>query len=145
MSKQAYKEYLKSEDWDKKRLAKLGRKAWAKKRCAVCGDDTKIEVHHLIYRKDLTEVKQSDLRILCKRCHKLAHKLLKNGKLKYRNENTASRFALMQWAIKKHLKGNFKTKFIENNQKHITKYADTIEIIEAHKQLDDEFRAITCA
>ena len=136
-----YKKYLASNDWKNKRLLKLGRKGWSKKRCAVCGQMTNLEVHHLIYRNDLKKVTQTDLRILCKRCHKLSHKLLKNGKLKYKNENHHSRFALLQWAIKRHLKRGFRSEFIKANESYLDKKG-YLDIKRGNLELDNEFRAI---
>lgn len=75
--KEQYKQYLTSKDWKAKRTKKIrGRK------CAICHSGKGLHVHHLIYRK-WTDVKQSDLRVLCWRCHKLVHRLIDTGKLKY--------------------------------------------------------------
>lgn len=66
--------YLKSEHWQNLRLQKLAR---SKGTCAVCsvnkwGND----VHHIYYPKSLYDTQLDDLRVLCRRCHKLVHELL---------------------------------------------------------------------
>jgi hypothetical protein len=75
--KQKYQEYLKSDDWRQKRTAKLAR---AKYRCAICGDGKKLHVHHLIYRQWFN-VRMSDLRVLCERCHGVSHELMDLGQI----------------------------------------------------------------
>jgi hypothetical protein len=44
-----------------------------------------------------------DLRVLCKRCHFLAHDLHRAGKFKFKNTNHHSRFAILKSAVKKEL------------------------------------------
>lgn len=93
-----YQDYLKSDDWlTKKYLKKL--KA---QQCAICSTKDNLHVHHLNYR-NLIDVEMSDLRVLCKRCHFLAHDLHKAGKFSFKNTNHHSRFALLKAAVKKEL------------------------------------------
>lgn len=73
-----------------------------KKRCAICLSTEKLEVHHLNY-KNLFNVEQSDLRVLCHRCHFLGHKLYKAGKFKFRSTNHHSRFTIFKHYVKKEL------------------------------------------
>lgn len=93
-----YSDYLKSCDWKEKRTLKRNNK----KNCAICGSKENLHTHHLNY-KNLIDVEQSDLRVLCENCHFLTHKLFKEGKIKFKNNNHNSRFALIKNAVKKHL------------------------------------------
>ena len=97
-----YKDYLKTNDWHKKRLEKLCRSGGTKRRCAICGSVYNLHIHHLNY-KNLFDVSQTDLRILCKRCHFLAHDLYKQGLIVFRGNNHHSRFAITKSAVKKAL------------------------------------------
>lgn len=90
-----YKEYLGSEDWADKRRRKLART----NRCGICSAKSNLDVHHLNYR-DLVSVELSDLRVLCRRCHYLAHDLHKRGVYRFRSDNHHSRFAILKSAVK---------------------------------------------
>lgn len=93
---QRYAAYLASDDWRTKRNRKrVGR------RCAICGSSSQLDVHHLRYAADLTTIEQKDLRVLCRRCHEIAHELLLSGALVFHNSNHHSRFALTKTAVKK--------------------------------------------
>lgn len=99
-----YKDYLKSDDWKNKRTEKIKKfkyKWWP--RCSICSTDKTLEVHHLIYEKDLTENKQESLRILCRLCHQTTHDLINEWILVYPNRNHNSRFAMTKSAVKKRL------------------------------------------
>ena len=93
-----YKKYLQSKDWSNKR--KLKRKRH--KRCAICSSENNLHTHHINY-KNLTDIEQSDLRVLCDRCHKLAHKLYKEGYYSFKSNNHHSRFTIQKSAVKKYL------------------------------------------
>ena len=94
----AYQGYLKSEDWlTKKYLKKL-----RTNRCAICNATENLDIHHLNYR-NLVDVQLSDLRVLCRRCHFLAHDLHRAGKIRFKSDNHNSRFALIKNAVKKEL------------------------------------------
>ena len=97
-----YKDYLKSKDWLKKRIKKYS----AKNRCAICGSQRKLNVHHLIYGSDLTKIEQKDLRVLCERCHSLTHKLFNEGRIIFKSTNHNSRFATIKNIVKKERKKN---------------------------------------
>lgn len=99
----SYESYLKSADWKAKRTRKLNRHGGKKRRCAICAATERLHVHHLIYRERLEDAKDNDLRILCEECHKAAHKLFREGKLKFSNRNPGSRFTLTKNAVKKFL------------------------------------------
>lgn len=98
-----YQSYLKSKDWQGKRVRKLNRKLGTKRRCAICGSKESLHVHHLSYADNLSKTKQKDLRVLCSRCHLLTHRLFKQGKIKFRSNNHHSRFAITKTAVKKSL------------------------------------------
>ena len=93
-----YKDYLNTEDWKEKRKNKYQKQ----RRCAICASESNLNVHHLNY-KDLVNVTNSDLRVLCQRCHYLTHDLYKRGKFKFRSDNHHSRFAIIKTAVKKEL------------------------------------------
>ena len=94
-----YQDYLNSPDWHQKRRQKLGRKGGTRRRCAICGSTQRLDVHHLIYRRDLTKTLQSDLRVLCRRCHDVTHTLIRSDVLRLTTENTTARFAKTQAAV----------------------------------------------
>lgn len=94
-----YSEYLKSDDWLTKRYLKRLRA----NRCGICGSTDNLHVHHLNY-KNLVDVDMSDLRVLCKRCHFLAHELHRAGMFQFRSTNHHSRFAILKAAVKKELR-----------------------------------------
>lgn len=94
-----YRKYLKSNDWKRKRLKKRSRRD----RCAICGDTRHLDVHHLNYR-NWTDVTMSDLRVLCRRCHELAHDLLRRGVIVYRSENHHHRFVVTKNALHRYLR-----------------------------------------
>ena len=94
-----YQAYLNSEDWQKKRRKKLNRGGWRKRRCAICGARKNLDVHHLRYRADLTQTTQSELRILCRRCHDVTHKLLKAGKINQNPKSTGKIFSNTKNAV----------------------------------------------
>lgn len=96
---QRYREYLKSPDWQKKRSKKRAKRD----RCAVCGDTQHLDVHHLNYR-NWTDVLLSDLRVLCRRCHTLAHELMNRGVIRFKAESShQSRFAITKNAIRREI------------------------------------------
>ena len=93
-----YKEYLKTDHWKQLRASKYTKP----RKCGICGGCENLQVHHLNY-KDLISVSTSDLRVLCKRCHFLAHDLFNNGKIKFKSDNHHSRFNIIKAAVKKEL------------------------------------------
>ena len=106
-----YTEYLKTTDWQEKRQNKLSRKSVNRKRCSICASKNNLDVHHLNY-KNLVDVEQSDLRILCRICHDIAHKLMKEGKIVFKNNNHHSKFAILKAKVKKELGVGNKNLFI---------------------------------
>jgi hypothetical protein len=72
-----YQEYLKSDDWKKKRRKKLVQlKKRRAAKCSVCGRTKDLHVHHVQY-KCLVDIENRDLKMLCSRCHQIAHALIK--------------------------------------------------------------------
>ncbi len=66
--------YLKSEEWKTLRLVRLIKSGGL---CACCNfESLSNDVHHLTYRKSLSEVDDNDLRVLCRNCHREVHRLL---------------------------------------------------------------------
>lgn len=67
--KVAYKNYLKTRAWKNKRKEAIKHHGG---KCAVCGCDGKLDVHHLTYSR-LGKEKMSDLQLLCRQHHREAH------------------------------------------------------------------------
>lgn len=66
--------YLKSDHWQNLRLQKLAKEHGY---CGLCRtDEWGNDVHHIFYRKSLYETQLCDLRVLCRRCHQLVHKIM---------------------------------------------------------------------
>lgn len=66
-----YRDYLRTEHWAKKRKEALHYFGY---RCCNCGaEDTKLNVHHTHY-ESLWKEDMIDLRVLCSKCHKKAHR-----------------------------------------------------------------------
>jgi len=95
-----YRWYLTSKDWQQKRRKKLNRCGGTRKRCAICGATEQLDIHHLRYERDLTAVKQCDLRVLCRTCHDVAHDLMRVGILTFTSENHHHRFTLTKLRVK---------------------------------------------
>ena len=93
-----YKDYLNTTDWKNKRKAKRKKK----NRCGICGSQDLIDTHHLNY-KNLFDVELSDLRLMCRRCHFLAHDLHRAGKIIFKSTNHHSRWVIIKGQVKKEL------------------------------------------
>mgnify|MGYP001597086764 CR=1 FL=1 len=74
-----YENYLKSDHWKQLRKSKYNKSKF--KNCHVCGDNKKLNLHHLVYKKNIKDTKVVELMILCERCHYLVHKLKDENKL----------------------------------------------------------------
>ena len=68
MKKNNYHSYLKSYKWKYKRKGKLR----FQRRCEFCGTTKNLQIHHKNYNNIFQE-RNSDLKVLCKRCHKEVH------------------------------------------------------------------------
>ena len=64
-----YREYMQSKAWKSKRLAAI---KYHGSKCAVCGSQRSLQVHHLTYER-LGHERMTDLEVLCKGCHGLEH------------------------------------------------------------------------
>jgi len=67
-----YQEYLKSEAWQDKREAMLSH--W-NNQCALCSSPNNLHVHHRTYKR-LGYENETDLIVLCDRCHERHHTVL---------------------------------------------------------------------
>jgi 5-methylcytosine-specific restriction endonuclease McrA len=65
-----YSKYLETPEW-RSRAAQI--KASSGSRCAACGSETRLQIHHLTYDRRGYE-RPSDLLTLCRPCHKLVHR-----------------------------------------------------------------------
>lgn len=65
-----YLEYLKSPEWQEKRIAAVQA---ADYRCQVCNTPNHLDVHHRTYERFKNEL-PGDLTVLCRSCHELFHK-----------------------------------------------------------------------
>ena len=74
----SYADYLKSKDWKNKKRRKFRRS----QSCAICRETENLHVHHLFYRRRIEDALQSDLRILCEKCHRATHDLIASGEMK---------------------------------------------------------------
>lgn len=74
-----YYEYMASEAWGEKRFQRMKADGF---KCARCGSESSLQVHHLTYER-LGHEDMDDLITLCKSCHAKSHK-----KVKPRKENT---------------------------------------------------------
>jgi 5-methylcytosine-specific restriction endonuclease McrA len=74
-----YRDYLKTQEWIRRRAVELKIVAY---RCQVCNGGEDLQVHHRSY-ENLGCEKRVDLIVLCKHCHALFHErraLVKEGK-----------------------------------------------------------------
>lgn len=69
--KQKYKVYLKSAHWKQLRLKILLRDNY---KCRLCGNSSKLEVHHLTYNNKGKE-NLDDLITVCSKCHRDIHNI----------------------------------------------------------------------
>lgn len=66
----SYRKYLKTPHWRRKKKEAFRHYA---KRCAVCGERSRLDVHHIRY-DNLGCESIDDLMILCRGCHDVIHK-----------------------------------------------------------------------
>lgn len=69
-AKMFYRKYLKTRAWKWRRHLILWRDAYE---CTECGYDRYLQVHHITYKRRGYEA-YTDLRTLCKDCHRKEHK-----------------------------------------------------------------------
>lgn len=66
----SYYDYLRSEEWQQKRLQVLVRDNF---KCQLCGSGKNVQAHHISYENLYTEAELDDLVTLCKACHEKVH------------------------------------------------------------------------
>ncbi len=72
-----YSDKLKNPKWQKKRLQILKRDNFT---CCLCGDkETELHVHHNSYKGNPWDIKNEELKTLCKHCHLIAHEIKSNN------------------------------------------------------------------
>lgn len=76
-----YQKYLLSKKWKEFRERAF---EFYGKECGRCGNRHRLEIHHRTYRNIYNET-LSDVIVLCKHCHKSAHKI--------KNRNKAGKFS----------------------------------------------------
>lgn len=72
---QQYKSYLKSAHWADMKALKVQKRP----HCQICGQNTDLQLHHVVYRRRFEDSLPSDLRWLCSSCHKTAHMQMAAG------------------------------------------------------------------
>lgn len=83
--KAAYKRYLQSPQWKKKRKLVIIRDRY---KCQLCGSKKKLQVHHKTYAHVFNEP-LTDLITLCQKCHSAVHR--KSPKRKRRRKKKDGR------------------------------------------------------
>lgn len=81
MTKEGYREYLKSEHWKEVRDERL---KIDKRKCYLCGRASALNVHHLRYNTLGHENVEHDLVSLCYKCHSMLHRIIDSSKKEYR-------------------------------------------------------------
>lgn len=100
VSRHSYRfHYLKSDHWKDLRLRKL---VSQDAKCEICGFRClHNDVHHMIYRRPLTNTKLTDLIVLCRSCHETIHELIDISKVSHSITKSKcfelTRRVLMQW------------------------------------------------
>lgn len=74
--KQKYLDYLKSEEWSKVKTKLFNLRG---RKCEWCSSTEDIEVHHIHYY-NLFKEELEDLTVLCSKCHRKLHEILKKKK-----------------------------------------------------------------
>ena len=95
--REEYSKYLKSAKWKKKRIQALDYHGAA---CACCGSTNLVQVHHISYQNYPGNEKMTDLIPLCKRHHKLVHKLIGELRETYKNIDSYNWLKASKEAIK---------------------------------------------
>lgn len=98
-AKYQYANYLKSEHWKE---FKIKKQINTLKRCSICASTIYVELHHFFYTYPWDNVKLSDTRWLCRKCHQCAHELIALNQLTFlKPNNHQSCFAILKFAVKK--------------------------------------------
>ena len=72
--KEYYREYVKSPVW-----AQLKDTMPGEKECVGCGSTVRLHLHHMYYPQDVFDTRHKHCCWLCKRCHRILHRLYRNG------------------------------------------------------------------
>jgi hypothetical protein len=96
LSKETYREYLKSSHW--KNLKKVAKSKTRNRRCGVCwAFDVPLDFHHISYNKDLSKVSPDQIRTVCRDCHNAIHVAKDTGLIDLsKTKSTNGRWVLMQ-------------------------------------------------
>lgn len=116
--RQAYNRYIKSPEWQDRRLAKLKQTGH---KCQACGSDERLEVHHLSYDR-LGWERLEELQVICHWCHSREHGRTPNG-LPAAGPTTQQ--------LNKRVRDN------ERTHQHQQRVAETIPILRSAKLLED--------
>lgn len=111
MTKDGYREYLKSEHWKEVRDKRL---KIDKHRCYLCDRASALNVHHLRYNTLGHEDVEHDLVSLCYKCHSMLHRIIDSSKEEYRLlEAEIGRDMVRQKYLLKSLQHKIKTSLVE--------------------------------
>lgn len=116
MTSLEYQEYMKSQQWQERRLAKLEH---AKFKCEKCGERNGLEVHHKTYER-LGHEKSSDLIVLCKACHWIAdedHRGNNKIKAEYEAKREKDRAQFVAEATDRQKHANIRKKLREQSKR----------------------------
>lgn len=92
-----YKEYLKSEKWQKLRKTVFSERG---KKCELCLSSKNLHIHHLTYERIFNE-DLKDLQVLCRKCHESTHNITKKVKSKKTKISLAQKVARKRKAKRK--------------------------------------------
>lgn len=141
-----YREYILSEDWNKKR--KLAFKLFGKK-CQRCKNTKTLHVHHKTYINFKNENVETDLAILCKKCHDKYHDTF--GKATIGTTDMFIKHLLMEDKPQSKFRGKkskvtsfakqYTTKKTKNKQKRQNLHSDYYREVkfQRHQELRDEW------
>lgn len=127
--KEYREEYLNSNEWKTLRSKILSTGC----KCQCCNDQDAIDVHHMVYR-NIVDVKVSDLVPVCRECHNLLHKAIRDGyisqrvqdldiikQLTYNIYNDEEYKVYHKWLYSKHHLSDIEIKQIKNGRSFIIK------------------------
>lgn len=97
MTKNEYREYLKSDHWKQVRQKRIEMDNY---RCYLCDKSMGLNVHHLRYDNLGNEAVNEDLVTLCYKCHKMLHRVINGSKKEYFSFKTANRYGTSEKWVK---------------------------------------------
>lgn len=113
--KDRYTEYITSDKWFQVRRKVFGMYG---RECKRCNSKKKIHVHHKTYERFGEECLETDLVVLCKKCHDIYHTIYKHTSI-----DTTDSFVLDKELL---LVSNTKKKVMQMKQKRADKKKDKI-------------------